>query len=96
MIDILKLLTATEELLDDSDPICPPDAPDDRKVLFAKRLEEEGLKPICIGRALITIERTENDSELPRELRPNWGVMKISVYSDPDVSGHEVPRSTLY
>jgi len=92
MIDILKLLTASEELLDDSDPICPPDDPEDRKVLLAKRLESEGLKPICIGRALVTIERSESDTELPESLRPNWGVMKISVYSDPDVSGHEEPE----
>ncbi len=91
-MDILKLLAASEELLDDSDPKCPPDDINDRKVVLAKRLESEGLKPICIGRALVTIERSEDDSELPEALQPNWGVLKISVYSDPDVSGHEKPE----
>ena len=91
MRDFTKLLTASEELLDDSNPEEPADDLNSRKVLLAKKLEAQGKKPICVGRALVTVERCESAAELPKPIASGWGVLKISVYSDPDVSGNEKP-----
>ncbi len=92
MIDITTLRMASEEMLDDSDPLAPPEERDSRKMNLARRLEAQGKKPILVGRAIVTIERSESDADLPAALQQRWGVLKISLYSDPDVSGHENPE----
>jgi len=61
-----------------------------KQVALARRLESEGHQTICVGRAMVTIERADESSETPDALK-NWGALKISIYSDPDVSGHEEP-----
>lgn len=92
MKDISQLPSASSELLDESDPLDPPEDLDSRKVLLAKRLEAQGKTAICVGRALVTIERCELETDLPEPIAMGWGVLKISVYSDPDVSGVERPE----
>lgn len=91
MKDISQVPSAVIELLDDSDSSDPSDDSLSAKVELARRLESQGKKPICVGRALVTVERCECDKELPEGLRPNWGVMKLSIYPDPDVTGAEDP-----
>jgi hypothetical protein len=61
-----------------------------RKGILIARLEAEGLRPIAVGRAVLTIERTDSKDEVPAEcMSPE--TLKLSVYSDPDVSGDEQP-----
>ena len=61
-----------------------------RQVDLARRLEAAGHRTISVGRAILTIERTDSREELPPECQ-NAEVLKISIYSDPDVSGDETP-----
>jgi hypothetical protein len=61
-----------------------------RQLALARRLEAAGHRTISIGRAILTIERSDSREELPPECQ-NAEVLKISIYSDPDVSGDETP-----
>jgi hypothetical protein len=61
-----------------------------RKGILIARLEAEGRRPIALGRAVVTIERTDSREEVPPECM-NTETLKLSFYSDPDVSGCEQP-----
>jgi hypothetical protein len=61
-----------------------------RKAILIRRLKAAGHRPIAIGRAIVTIERCDSLEEVPKECR-NPDALKLSFYSDPDVSGHESP-----
>ncbi len=61
-----------------------------RKTALIRRLKAAGHRPIAIGRAIITIERCDSIEEAPRECA-SPDALKLSFYSDPDVSGHENP-----
>jgi hypothetical protein len=69
---------------------CADEDDDSRKAILIRRLETEGHRTIAIGRAIVTIERTDSQQEAPRECAAP-DVLKISIYSDPDVSGDEQP-----
>jgi len=62
-----------------------------RKIALARRLEAAGHRTIAVGRAIVTIERCESASECPPEVSGDWGILKLSFYGDPDVSGDEKP-----
>lgn len=94
MIDISNLTTASEEMLA-GDAYCPPEDPKDLKVILAKQLESQGHKVFCVGRGLLTIERTDYLDTIPKVCN-GWGVMKISIYSDPSVSTKFEPETILY
>ena len=75
-----------------SDECCEfPDDEGSRKIALARRLEADGHQTIACGRSILTIERCESPEEAPPELKGAWGTLKISVYSDPDVSAMETP-----
>jgi hypothetical protein len=62
-----------------------------RKIQLARKLESVGHQTVACGRSIVTIERCDADDQIPPEAGPNWGTLRISIYSDPDVSGTEVP-----
>lgn len=68
-----------------------PEEEGSRKIALARRLEAAGHQTVAIGRAIVTIERCDSTDEAPPEAGGNWGTLKISIYSDPDVSGNETP-----
>jgi hypothetical protein len=94
MKDIVEILLASQELFQ-GDEYDPPDDPNDNKVILAKKLESEGKRVICVGAGLITIERTENHDNI-EQVTDGWGILKITVYSDPDISCIETPDSIIY
>jgi len=94
MRDISSIPAASKELLE-GDEYDPSDEPDDKKVLLAQKLESEGKTVICVGRGLITIERSDYEDEI-KGVGSGWGTLKVSTYSDPDVSCEEVPDSAIY
>lgn len=61
-----------------------PDEATSEKCRLSVRLDEEGRHPIACGRALITIERCEDDDLIPDEVK-GWAPLRLSVYADPDV-----------
>jgi hypothetical protein len=67
-----------------------PDEIGTRKCMLAFRLEEEGKQPVAIGRALVTIERCEDDDYKPVQVS-NWGTLCLSFFEDPDLTDSEVP-----
>ena len=67
-----------------------PGDEDSEEFKLIKRLENEGHQVIACGRGFITIERCEDESESPNEIN-GWGTLKISIYSDPDVTGEYKP-----
>jgi hypothetical protein len=68
-----------------------PEVATSRKGLLISRLESQGLSPIAICRAVVVIERTETRDEALPECR-NAETLKISIYSDPDVSSTDEPE----
>lgn len=69
---------------------CADEACDSRKLALIKRLEAEGQRTIAIGRAIVTIERTDSQQEAPAECQ-DTDILKLSIYPDPDVTGDDRP-----
>ncbi len=69
------------------------ESPEDKEsgqFALARRLEESGHKTIALDRAIAVVERVSaSDLNLPD--LPASELLKISLYSDPDVSGEEQP-----
>ena len=59
------------------------------KEQLIERLIAQGHVPILVDRAIIIIEQCEADDTFPK----GWSddPLKISIYSDPDVSGTDAP-----
>jgi len=67
-----------------------PEDEESRKLSLARHLQEKGHQVVALGRALVTIERTERASESPPECADSE-LLKVSFYPDPDASGSEIP-----
>jgi hypothetical protein len=89
--NIDNLPIASIECLDNSDPSELADLPEDLKVKLAQQLEAEGKRTLLVGQGIITIERKENQDRLHESLL-NWGILKISAYSDPEITGEQLPK----
>lgn len=79
-----KLSEIPQASLGDGD--FPLDDHDDKRELIA-RLEGQGHKTICVGRAVVTIEQCERGDEYPK----GWveDPLRLRVYPDPCCGGEE-------
>ena len=66
-----------------------------RRVRLARKLESAGHQTIACSRSIVTIERCEAEDPVPAEAARIWGMLRISIYPDPDVSDSEMP-TVLY
>jgi hypothetical protein len=55
--------------------------PSDEKAILIKSLREQGHKPICIGRALATVEQCQPNDDFPDGYGDD--PLKVTIYPDP-------------